>query len=297
MITPPKPPDSHPTDSRRAVYTADTASEGLIELLEKIAPGFPQKPVLVPCTDMSVHQISRHRARLSAHYRFALPDHDRVDMLMDKLRFYTYAEEHGLAIPTTLLLTNRADAESAASQLGFPAILKPPVKTPQWEQNTSAKVFKVTSPDHLLDVYELCHEWAEVIIAQEWIDGTDADLYSCNCYFDSDNQPLATFIARKLRQWPPETGTSCLGEEVQNDKVLEESLRLFRSVDYHGLGYLEMKRDSRTGKYYIIEPNIGRPTGRSAIAEAGGVELIYTMYCDLVGLPVARRPGADVSGR
>ena len=47
-----------------------------------------------------------------------------------------------------------------------------------------------------------------------------------------------------------------------------------------------MKRDQRTGKHYIIEPNIGRPTGRSAIAEAGGVELLYTKYCDLLALPL-----------
>jgi D-aspartate ligase len=47
-----------------------------------------------------------------------------------------------------------------------------------------------------------------------------------------------------------------------------------------------MKRDQRSGEYFIIEPNIGRPTGRSAIAEAGGVELVYTMYCDALGLPL-----------
>ena len=51
-----------------------------------------------------------------------------------------------------------------------------------------------------------------------------------------------------------------------------------------------MKRDEQSGKYFIIEPNVGRPTGRSATAEANGVELIYTMYCDAVGwtLPTNR---------
>jgi predicted ATP-grasp superfamily ATP-dependent carboligase len=47
-----------------------------------------------------------------------------------------------------------------------------------------------------------------------------------------------------------------------------------------------MKRDSRTGAMMIIEPNVGRPTGRSAIAEGGGVELVYTAYCDAAGLPL-----------
>jgi predicted ATP-grasp superfamily ATP-dependent carboligase len=35
-----------------------------------------------------------------------------------------------------------------------------------------------------------------------------------------------------------------------------------------------------------MEPNVCRPTGRSAISEAGGVELIYTMYCDALGQPL-----------
>jgi len=52
------------------------------------------------------------------------------------------------------------------------------------------------------------------------------------------------------------------------------------------LGYVEMKQDRRTGKHYIIEPNIGRPTGRSAIAEAGGVDLVYSNYCDALGWPL-----------
>jgi len=40
------------------------------------------------------------------------------------------------------------------------------------------------------------------------------------------------------------------------------------------------------GNRYMIEANLGRPAGRSAIAEAGGVELLFTMYCDVVGLPL-----------
>jgi D-aspartate ligase len=93
-------------------------------------------------------------------------------------------------------------------------------------------------------------------------------------------------VARKIRQWPPQTGTSSLGEECRNDVVLEQALDLFASVGYRGLGYVEMKRDARTGRHYIIEVNVGRPTGRSAIAEAGGVELLYTAYCDAAQLPL-----------
>ncbi len=35
-----------------------------------------------------------------------------------------------------------------------------------------------------------------------------------------------------------------------------------------------------------VAPWLSYLSGRSAIAEAGGVELLYTMYCDAVGLPL-----------
>ena len=268
------------------IYEADIASEAFITLLERIGPDFAVKPVLIPCTDMSVFQISTHREKLEPYYRFALPAHDTVAMLMNKVSFYQYALDHELAIPKTFLLHNKEDAERFAEELSYPALLKPPLKTKLWEANTTHKAYKVENKQELLDIYENCHSWSDILLAQAWVSGTDSDLFSCNCYFDAQNQPQVTFIARKLRQWPPETGTSCLGEEIRDDKVLEESIKLFKSVDYHGLGYVEIKRDQSTQEYFIIEPNIGRPTGRSAIAEAGGVELLYTAYCDLVGRPL-----------
>jgi predicted ATP-grasp superfamily ATP-dependent carboligase len=268
------------------ILVADTGTNEFIKTLEDLGPELRQKAVLFPCTDMSVLYISRHRQRLEDWYHVVLPEPEVVEMLVDKISFYTYAQEEGLPIPGTFFLKGRADAKQAAEELTFPCILKPPMKTPAWETHTKAKVYKVANAEEFLALYDRCSKWAEVLMVQEWIEGPDANLYSCNCYFSADSEPVVIFIARKLRQWPPETGTSCLGEECRNDVVLEASIRLFRSVSYRGLGYVEMKRDERTGKHYIIEPNIGRPTGRSAIAEAGGVELLYATYCDTLGWPM-----------
>jgi D-aspartate ligase len=205
---------------------------------------------------------------------------------MDKVRFADHAMMHGLAAPRTEVLRSHADAEKAAEVLSWPSVVKPPVKAEAWLAHTSAKGIPVHGPEELLDVYDRVADWAPVLLAQEWVEGPEDGLFSCNAYFDASGTPLVTFVARKLRQWPPQVGTSASGEECRNDEVLEETLRVFGSVDFHGLAYLEMKRDSRTGAMSIIEPNVGRPTGRSAIAEGGGVELVYTAYCDAAGLPL-----------
>jgi D-aspartate ligase len=270
----------------REILQADTGSEEVVRVLESLGESLELRAVLYPCNDASVLMLARHRDRLKGAFHVVLPETGVLETLQDKISFARVAEEIGLPAPRTFLLHDRADAEHAAAHLTFPCILKPPLKTTLWKQNTTAKVYRVESAADLLSLYDRCSGWAEVLMVQEWIDGPDSELYSCNCYFNRESEPLVTFVARKLRQWPPRTGTSCLGEECRNDTVLQLTLHLFRSVGYHGLGYLEVKRDARSGKHYVIEANIGRPTGRSAIAEAGGVELLYAMYCDTTGRPL-----------
>jgi predicted ATP-grasp superfamily ATP-dependent carboligase len=233
-----------------------------------------------------VWSLSLHRDELLDHYRLPLSDHDGVDLLMDKVRFADHAKMHGLSAPRTEVLRSRADAEKAAEVLSWPSVVKPPVKAEAWLSHTNAKGIPVQGPEELLDVYDRVAGWAPVLLAQEWVEGPEDGLFSCNAYFDATGTPQVTFVARKLRQWPPQVGTSASGEECRNDEVLDETLRVFGSVGFHGLAYLEMKRDGHTGAMSIIEPNVGRPTGRSAIAEGGGVELVYTAYCDAAGLPL-----------
>lgn len=271
---------------RRKVI-APTQGEGLLRALEQLAPRLPGGTAfLLPCTDGAVLTISRERDRLADAYRFVLPAHETIERLMDKVGFAELAEAHRLPIPPTVILRSRQDAERAARTLAFPAVMKPGLKTPDWLANSRAKVYRVESGPELLTVYDQVGEWTPTLIAQSWVDGGEDALYSCNAYFDREGRPLVTFVARKIRQWPPDTGTSSLGVEVRDDTVLATATRLFTSVGYSGLAYLEMKRDSRHGEYAMIEANLGRPTGRSAIAERGGVELLLTAYRDALGLPL-----------
>jgi len=268
------------------IVQADTKSNELADKLIAIAGMFEEKPLLIPSQDNSVLIVSRNRKRLEPFYKIALPSEDTVEMLMDKPSFYQFAIKENLPVAKYYLVSNKVEAEEAADKLNFPCIIKPPMRYPSWEGNTNIKAYKVYDRDEFIETYEMCADWADVLMAQEWIEGTDVDLYSCNCYFNNNNESLVSFIAKKLRQYPPVTGNTSLGVECRADEVRDISLDMFKRVNYHGLGYVEMKRDVNTGKYYIIEPNIGRPTGRSAIAEAGGVELLYTMYCDKMNLPL-----------
>lgn len=270
------------------ILNVDTTGHELITVLREMGPSLPAKAVIFPCHDQSVRLISSHRDELADWYHVVMASPEVMDTMMVKQRFYELAEENEVPFPQTQVLESRADAERAASVLGFPCVVKPVQRSSRWDKMTMVKAFRVESADEFLELYDRVHDWTPALMVQQWIDGTDADLYSCNCYFDRESNLVASFVARKLRQWPPRTGSSCLGEECRNDDVLTQAIRIFESVDYVGLGYIEMKRDARTGIHYAIEANVGRPTGRSAIAEAGGVELLYAMYCDALDLPMPK---------
>ncbi len=269
------------------LIVAETGNASFIEALRRLGPELSQRAVVVPAIDPVVHLLATHQSELEQWFHLALPPLETVEMLMNKSLFREFAVGHGLPIPQTATVSSvGGDLASAVDGFTFPLVVKPPVRDERWTSHTKIKAFKVTDFEQLRGVCEAVSGWTDELLVQEWIEGGEDRLFSCNAYFDKTSEALASFVARKLRQWPPETGMSSLGEECRDDVVLATTLELFQAAGFHGLAYLEMKQDSRTGEHYIVEPNVARATGRSAIAEAGGVELLMTMYCDLIGAPL-----------
>lgn len=277
----------HAAFTRVCAEIRHTESEDhLLEDLERLGERLTTRAVLVPCTDGKVKTVSKARHALASRFEVVLPAHETVEILMDKSRFLSLADERGLPVPRALTVRDEADFARAVDSLRFPLVLKPSFRTKQWTAHTTDKAFRATDPSAAWQTWHRVREWTDSFVVQEWVRGGPGALYSCNVYFSKEGQLLTSFVARKLRQWPLDTGQSALGEEIRNDRVRELTVELLESVDYRGLGYVEIKRDSEDGDYRIIEPNVGRPTGRSAIAEGGGVRMLYTMYCDATDRPL-----------
>jgi predicted ATP-grasp superfamily ATP-dependent carboligase len=262
------------------------SSADLVPALIEFGKTLDRRAILVPCTDELVLMVSRNRAGLDPYFVYSLPEPDVVEMLTDKEQFFRFALREKLPIPKTFLVTTPAEALEASASLRYPCILKPSLKSMEWWNMFHRKALILDDPAAFMAAYDEIRSAAGVLIAQEYIRGGEGELFSSNCYYDREGIPQVTFIARKIRQWPPLTGYTSLGEECRNDVVLAQSNLLFGKVRYHGLGYLEVKRDEVTGEHLIIEANIGRPTGRSSLAEGCGVELLQTMYADTFGLPL-----------
>ncbi|MFQ5558722.1 MAG: carboxylate--amine ligase, partial [Acidimicrobiales bacterium] len=281
----------------RHVIETDHNSAGLVDELVTRAHEFPDGAVLIPCTDVSVLAVARSADVLRPTYRFSLPGAATVERLLDKASFASAAADAGGQVARTYEIRGPDDAAAVVEAGALPCVVKPARKDARWLEGAPDKAFKVDTAEELVHTVSRALGWSDHLIVQEWVPGTDEDLVTCNCYIGPDGKVEGVVVSTKLRQWPPRTGTASAAVTVDDPEVAGLTVDLLTSVGFVGFGYVEFKRHATTGVPMAIEANVGRPTGRSAMAEAAGTELHHAYYADLAGLsrPALEAPRAGVT--
>lgn len=274
------------TNSCEQILVSDTSNYDLIDTLINLGKRLRKKSVLFPCSDESVHMISLHRDELAEWFDFVIPDHNTKDIFSDKIKFYRYAERENLPIPLTLYPKRESDLTEIIDKIEFPCIIKPAIKTPLWYGTFRSKVLKINSTEELRRMYESISKVTDSPVVQQLIEGKDSNLRSCTFYYNRQSEPVILFTSKKIRQWPPDFGEICIGEEIRDDEVLRYTTKLLHGIEFKGVGSLELKNNEADGLRYMIEANVGRLPLRFGLVEAGGVELLYTMYLDALGINV-----------
>ncbi len=273
------------------VVEADHGSPEVVDVLCDDANGVAPGSVLLPCTDASVLLVAAHADRLRSRYRFAEPAAVAVEGLLDKATFAAIAAAAGVPTARSVGILPDSDVEAAVGSLTVPCVIKPTRKDHRWLANAPEKAIRVDDHRALVATVRRALAWSDHLIVQEWIPGPDTALVTCNCYIDADGTMQATVVSEKIRQWPPGTGTGSSAVTVDDPEIADVTARILASVGFTGLGYVEFKRRPPGGELVAIEANVGRPTGRSTMAEAAGVDMHYAFYADLAGM--ARPPLMD----
>src|SRR5438132_3721556 len=184
--------------------------------------------------------------------------------------------------PRTRYPKTQAEARSAAEELGLPVLVKPehPVG---FKHRFRRQAFRCETYDELEAAFARAQEFAPMV--QELVPGDDDTLYTVGSYLDRDGRPLGVFCGRKLRQTPRGIGTCRVGEALWVDEAVDSALRLLAEFGYFGLSQVEFKRDSRDGRFKLMEIN-PRLWQWHGLAAACGVDLPLIAYTDLTeGMP------------
>jgi predicted ATP-grasp superfamily ATP-dependent carboligase len=255
-----------------------------IDALHEAAARFTEKPVLFLTQEGSVEAVAAARDSVLASYRFTMPTHDVMRSLMNKGGFQRLAEELHSAIPRSIRLTKDVTPETFSS-LRFPCVVKPLKKEDSYSVKFK-KAYKVESADELERLWHVLQGTASEMIVQEWIEGSDSDVYFCLQYRPQSAPPVS-FVGRKICQWPPLVGgtASCAPAPEAHDELVSLTNTFFDRVGFVGLGSMEYKRDVRDGRFYMVEPTVGRTDYQEEIATLNGVNIPYAAYCAEIGRP------------
>ena len=122
------------------------------------------------------------------------------------------------------------------------------------------------------------------LMLQDIVPGGDEELYTLGSYLDAQSRPLAVFTGHKLRQHPPRFGHVSMAVSRWVPDMAEAGLRLLGELGYHGVSQVEFKRDTRDGKYRLMEVN-ARHWMWHSLGTACGVNLSLAAYRDAIGEP------------
>lgn len=275
----PRPPYSYTRLCRKILIDSRVREDQWKALLD--LPMVADRPVLFLTSDLDVQAASEHRHELSRVFRFHLPAPEELDILMDKTAFAQFAARHGLPVPRTLVVEGGRGWDRILDEGPFPCIVKPKYRTIAWRQANLPKGYLASSRDELNALVSTVNGIEGDFVIQEWIPGPDSDVFFYLAYHDGEGSSVASFTGRKLRQWPPLTGSTSMAEPAQSAEVEAQAQRLFDLVGFRGLGSVEFKRDSRDGSFKITEPTVGRPDEQSEVATANGTNIAFRAYCDL----------------
>ncbi len=267
-----------------------TDDHALADHLAALGPSFADRPVLIPTNDDWVLALAKHRDRLEEHYRYPFASYDVVRRALSKTDLYRACEQQGVAIPRTWYLDDRTPAEVAAV-VPYPCVLKPD-DSRGFYNAFRAKVFVVQDAD---DLVRRCAEAAAVgltLVAQEWVDTDPGGFWSVASYLSADGRARGVFTGRKLEQWPPDFGTSCLADARWDGEIADAGVQVLRALGYSGISEIEFVQDAKTGRQLLLDVNT-RAWKWIGLPIAAGVDLPLLAYRDAIGQPFDSGPQRD----
>lgn len=253
--------------------------------------------LLIPCTDEYARYLLTDREALEPEYILPLPPSEAALALFDKSTFYSLCAEHGIPYPETERVAKTPSfsaLKKTAAHLGAPFIIKP---------SDSALYWKYPFP-HMEKAY-LAHNAHEAeailssifasgypgeVLLQRYIAGGDAAGYVLTLYFDRDGDVALSATGRVLLEEHTPTGKGNYAALIPapTPPPTEDLIALLRGIGYRGFANIDLRRDSRDGRFYVLELNLRQ--GRSNyFLKAGGADPAR-LLCDDFLLAEKPRP-------
>lgn len=252
----------------------------LHDRLQSVADAQEAPPLLLPTNDRYIEWLTLRHAALAPRFRVAGCYGGVAAELLDKQRFHALCTRHGMATPGIWHLPDAAALQQAIDRIPYPCLLKPALVHKARPFLRGDKLLIAHTRAQLQDLWSRLPPDTGGWIVQEIIPGPESAITVFGAYVDAAGQAHQSFVARKLRQYPPGFGSASLALSTTCEETRTLSQDFLGRIGFHGICGTEFKRDPRDGRLKLIEIN-PRPTLWFALSHAAGKRIATAWARDL----------------
>jgi D-aspartate ligase len=223
-----------------------------------------EKTILFPTRDIEIYLLAELSTTLPENFLFYRNSLDTVKALADKNLVAEIAEQAGLNIPRTVLLSEHSSPQAVGVR--YPILIKP---LAQSASQTPFKNIFVDNEEAFQDVLKKYDNLYEHTVVQEFIPGGDDHIYHCTLLIDNQSRTIGVIEFQKIRQYLPMRGMTSYGHTILTRDMVRLSERLVSQVGYKGLANVEFKKNANNGSWVFIEANLRLPIFNSVFPVSG----------------------------
>ncbi|MBS4538807.1 carboxylate--amine ligase [Clostridium sp. D2Q-11] len=258
--------------------------KALVDFLIEYAKKQKYMPILFPSADPYVEFIDNYLVELKKYYLIPQTEKGLYTKVMNKKTLHKIAEDYGVLVPETVRLNEDNFIEKIEDTIKYPCLVKP-VDSPSFVSRFRKKLFKVHNKQELEQAIKKATDENLEVIVQRIIPGFDDHMYTFDAYINQENKVTHWMTCQKYRQYPINFGASVYTGQKYTQEIYDLGAKFLEDIGFKGFAEIEFKKDSQTGKYYLIEIN-ARTTNLNSLLSKAGLNMPYIAYRDLIGSPL-----------
>jgi len=221
--------------------------------------------MLIPADDETLAALVEHYDDLKDSANLMCPPPHITRRVLNKFSTLEVAQECGIAVPKTILVSSSAQLPELAQSFPFPWVLKPAAKE---QRVAEMKIHRLTTAGEITKRFPTFRDFAPQMLLQECCPGAGVGvevlLHRGECH--------AVFQHRRIKEFPHDGGVSVTAVAESPDPALvQSSLSLLRALQWEGVAMVEYKVNPADGKAVLMEVN-GRYWGSLSLSVRSGLD-------------------------
>jgi len=226
--------------------------------------------MLLPMEDETLDLLSQYRSELSHLTYLPIVSFEKLQLARRKDKILRLAQNQGIPIPKTWFIGNISQLNELKYSLPYPVVIKPQMSS------GAVGISYPKNPDELMEQYLSIHQRFPYPFIQERIP-REGPGYGASFLLNEKGEVKASFVHKRLREYPVTGGASTLRESVRRDDIRDMALTLLNALDWFGVAMVEFKVDRRDGIPKLMEIN-PRFWGSLSLSISAGVNFPFLLY-------------------